>query len=111
MVREQSYHSDYVEFMNRMMEKGYTVQVPDNEKGSVGWLMPHYGVYHPANDNICVVFDCAASKDGKSLNSELLSGPDQTNSLVGTLMRFRLECIPFSANVESMYYQTNIRST
>ena len=78
MVRDQSYHSDYVEFMNRMMEKGYAVHAPDNEKGSVSWFMPHHGVYHPANGNICVVFDCAASKDGKSLNSELLSGPNQT---------------------------------
>ncbi|KAG7518796.1 hypothetical protein JOB18_044067 [Solea senegalensis] len=40
----------------------------------------------------------------KSLNGELLPGPDLTNSLLGVLLQFRQERIAIMADIEVMYY-------
>ena len=47
-----------------------------------------------------VVFDCAAKHKGTSLNDQLLTGPDLTNSIVGVPMRFREEQVALSADIE-----------
>ena len=47
------------------------------------------GVVNPKKpEKLRVVFDCAAKYKGRSLNEELLQGPDLNNTLVGVLLRF-----------------------
>lgn len=41
---------------------------------------------------------------GTSLNDQLLTGPDLTNSIVGVLMRFREEQVALSADIECMFH-------
>lgn len=72
------------------------------------FYIPHHGVYHPKKRKLRVVFDCTASFQGRSLNGELLQGPDLTNTLVGVLLRFREEPIAMMADIESMFYQGNV---
>jgi hypothetical protein len=55
-----------------------------------------------------VVFDCSARFKGTSLNEQLLSGPDLTNSLVGVLLRFRQEPIAMMSDVEQMFHQVYV---
>ena len=44
---------------------------------------PHHAVHHPRKPGkIRVVFDCSAEFEGKSINKELLPGPDLTNQIV-----------------------------
>ncbi|XP_052431710.1 uncharacterized protein LOC127972320 [Carassius gibelio] len=43
-----------------------------------------------------------------SLNSQLLQGPNLTNTLIGVLTRFREEPIAMMADVESMFYQVRV---
>ena len=63
-------------------------------------------MYHPAKPNkIRVVFDCSAEYAGRSINKELMAGPDLTNQIVGTLIRFRQERIAFVADIEKMFFQ------
>ena len=64
--------------------------------------------YHPAKNKIHVVFNCSAQNEGKSLNSELLQGPDLTNSLIEVLIRFRREPIAIMRDIEAMYYQVHV---
>lgn len=94
-----------------LMDKGYAVKVTEEElmqkKGKL-WYIPHHGVYHRPKKKLRVVFDCAASFQGVSLNTELLQSPDFANSLVGVLMRFRQEPVAFMADIEAMYYQVKI---
>ena len=79
--------------MEDVISKGYAERVPMVELERCDghlWYIPYHGVYHPKKHKIRVVFDCGASYEGTSLNSNLLHGPDLTNSLVSVLVRFRL---------------------
>lgn len=51
-----------------------------------------------------VVFDCSARFSQTSINDHLLQGPDQLNSLIGILCRFRKERIAITCDVEKMFY-------
>ena len=95
--------------MKNIIEKGYAKKVAlsrlKTEEGKV-WYLPHHGIYHPKKpDKIPVVFDCSCQYEGRSLNKELLQGPDMTSSLVGVLSIFRQEPIAFMADIEAMFYQ------
>lgn len=111
LAKNPSFHNDYKTFMSDLLSKGYAVEVPENERsrnnGRV-WYIPHHGVTHPQKGKLRVVFDCAASFQGKSLNEELLQGPDLTNGLVGVLTRFRHECVALISDIEAMYHQVRV---
>ena len=68
--------------------------------------MPHHGVCHPLKpEKICVVFDCSSDYRGRSFNKELLAGPDLTNQIVGTLIKFRRDKVSFVADIEKVFFQ------
>ena len=68
-----------------------------------------HAVQHPAKPGkVRVVFDCSAKYHGKSLNDELLQGPDLTNSLVGVLTRFRQDSVAFMSDVQAMFHQVRV---
>ena len=112
-IRDSKYREDYKKFMNDLVGKEYARKVVDESAKTANdvdvWYLPHHGVYHPHKpDKIRVVFDCSFQYAGKSLNKELLQGPDLTSSLVGVLIRFRRERVAFMADIESMFYQVRI---
>ena len=47
-----------------------------------------------------MVFDCTAELNGRSINKELLPGPDLTNKLVEVLTKFRENKVAFMADIE-----------
>lgn len=111
LVKNKEFHSEYQSFMSDLLNKGYAVPVPDEETQSDSgrvWYIPHHGVYHPQKGKLRVVFDCAASYQGKSLNGELLQGPDLTNSLIGVLTRFRQDHVALMSDIEAMYHQVRV---
>ena len=55
-----------------------------------------------------VVFDFAARYKETSLNDQLLSGPDLTNTLFGVLVRFRQEPVALSSDIEAMFHQVMV---
>ena len=55
-----------------------------------------------------MVYDAAAKFDGTSLNDQLYQGPDHANNLLGVLIRFREEEIPFTADLEVMFRQVKV---
>lgn len=106
--KDPVFHAEYNTFMNDLQAKGYAEEVPEEElargDGKV-WYIPHHGVYHLTKGKLRVVFDCGASYQGVSLNTELLQGPDLTSSLIGVVTRFRKEPIVIMADIESMFHQ------
>ena len=91
-----------------MITKGYARNEDTKTPGKTRFIPP-YWVYHPSKPGkIRVVFDCSAEFDGRSLNRELLTGPDLTNQIVGVLTRFQQNRIAFMADIEAMYYQVMV---
>ncbi|XP_077381791.1 uncharacterized protein LOC144021408 isoform X2 [Festucalex cinctus] len=111
LKKDSKFYEDYKAFMDAIIEKGYAIQVPieqlKRDDGLVSYI-PHHRVYHPKKRKIIVVFDCTASFQDQSLNSQLLQGPDLTNTLIGVLLRFGEEPIAMTADIESMFYQVKV---
>jgi hypothetical protein len=78
MLRDEGYRKDYVACMDKLLEKGYATRSDASPKGRT-WYIPHHGV-RQNQQKFRVVFDCAASYQGRCLNDELLQGPDLTNA-------------------------------
>ncbi|XP_056001985.1 uncharacterized protein LOC125664373 [Ostrea edulis] len=109
--RDKNFHKEYCDFMDKIISEGYAVKVPAEELGLDDgrvWYLPHHGVYHPKKRKLRVVFDCAARYQGTSLNDQLLPGPNLTNTLVGTLLRFRQEEIAVMGDIDSMFHQVHL---
>ncbi|XP_026051006.1 uncharacterized protein LOC113037895 [Carassius auratus] len=108
--RNEKYKTDYIAYMNDIIERGDVETV--NDDGTVGekWYIPHHGIYHPKKpDKLRVVFDCSAKFKGTSLNEHLLPGPDMINNLTGVLVRFRRHPIAVICDIEKMFHQFHVQ--
>lgn len=108
LIKDQKTKENYVEFMQKILDRQHASRVPTDEltglPGKV-WYLPHFDVYHPKKpDQVRVVFDCSAVFCNESLNRNLLQGPDQLNSLVGVLNRFRKDEVAITCDVEQMFH-------
>ena len=94
------------------MVKDHARKVPQDQvsrKDGAVWYLPHHNVFNPKKpEKIRIVFDCAATYRGKSLNDNVLQGPDFTNSLVGVLLRFCEESVALMSDIESMFHQVRV---
>ena len=105
------YLKDYKTFMDDIICRGDAelVQSVKHANKEPVWYLPHHGVYHKKKPGkICIVFDCSAKYEGTSLNEQLLKGPLLINSLVGVLLRFRMESIAFMCDVEKMFHKFRV---
>jgi len=109
LLRDQKLFESYRATIHDYLSKGYAQRVPKKEldvDGKPLWYLPHHAVFNPNKPRkLRVVFDCAARYKGTSLNDQLLSGPDLTNSLFGVLVRFRQEPVALSSDIEAMFHQ------
>lgn len=108
LLNDSKLKEDCLAFMKKTLDNGHASRVPvdqlSTEKGKV-WHLPHFHVYHPRKpDQIRVVFDCSAVFENESLNKHLLQGPDQLNSLIRVLIRFRKEEVAFTCDIEQMFH-------
>lgn len=102
----------YTGEINKLLELGHAEKVPADQL-FLGdrrlWYLPHHPVFNPQKpDKVRVVFDCAATHNGVSLNSQVRQGPDLTNKLLGVLVRFRQEPVAVMADIEAMFHQVQV---
>ncbi|KAK0141947.1 hypothetical protein N1851_020380 [Merluccius polli] len=94
-----------------MVNRGYAEEVPTKQlSGSSGkvWYIPHHSVRHPRKGTLRVVFDCAATFQGTSLNQQLLQGPNLNSTSLGVLLRFRQHPVATMGDVQAMYHQVRV---
>ncbi|XP_069133524.1 uncharacterized protein [Argopecten irradians] len=110
MILDRSLKTDkdkrdhFVAFMKKVLDSG-AAEVAPPPQGEV-WYLPFFGVYNSKKPGrIRGVFDSSAEFKGTSLNQNLLSGPNLTNSLLSILLRFRKDKYAVSADIEQMFYR------
>ena len=92
------------------LEKNYVkpVEMQDPQPDRI-WYLPHHPVENINKPGKVRRVANAASKFGaQSLNSNLLTGPDLLNNLLGVLMRFREHPVAVLADIEDMFMQIAI---
>lgn len=113
MEKNPLFAEAYCNKMQEYLDKGYIKKLSANEaliSTSKTWYLPHFGVINPNKPGkIRIVFDAAAKAGGRSLNDNLLTGPDLFNSLLSILMNFRIKKIAFVADIKEMFLQVRIR--
>ena len=104
-------HIKYTGAIQDYLDSGYAISLPpDAPDPPTGvWYIPHHGVLNPNKPKLRVVFDCAASFQGKSLNDHLYQGPDLMSSLVGILARFREKPVALAADIKAMFSQVLVQ--
>jgi hypothetical protein len=110
LSRDPNLHQMYSTTMGEYIEKGYAREVisPDTPS-KVAWYLPHHPVTNVNKPGkVRIVFDCAAKFKEKSLNNNLLRGPDLMNNLVGVILRFRQARVAIAADIEAMFHQVRV---
>ena len=111
-LRKPELQEKYAAGISDMIDKGFAEVVPNESMDSTQehtWYLPHHNVVNPNKpDKLRIVFDCAAEYKGTSLNRNVLQGPDLTNKLIGTLLRFRQDRVAVMGDIEAMFYQVKV---
>lgn len=112
LERDERYRTDYIKYMNDIIERGDAEEVKDEGLPGETWYIPHHGIYHPKKpEKLRVVFDCSVKHKGSSLNENLLSGPDMINNMTGVLVRFRQHKVALMCDVEKMFHQFEVKES
>ena len=107
-TKDEELFQCYLKFIENLVKMGYAERIPEEEREQTDghvWHLPHHPVFHPVKKKIRVVFDCSAKYREISLNNQLLTGPNLTNTLVGVLLRFRQEPVAIRSDIEAMFHQ------
>ena len=108
-LRSRGAYDDFHLVMEEYFEKDHAELVPADElkkPTSEVFYLPMHAVYKESSNTtkVCVVFDAPVpSSSGVSLNDKLLVGPTVHSSLVDVLIRFRLNRIALTTDVNRMY--------
>lgn len=101
-----------VTFMQRVFDSKHAEVAPPLASNEECWHLPIFGVYHPPKPGqIRAIFDSSAQSQGLSLNSVLFSGPDLTNNLLHVLLRFRMEPVAISGDIQQMFVSLSRKNT
>ena len=107
LLNESKLRKYYLVVMKKALDNDHASQVPvyqlSTQKAKY-CTFPTSTNYHPRKpDQIQDVFTCSAAFENESLKKYLLQGPDQFNSLIGLLTRFRKE-VSFTCDIAQMFH-------
>ncbi|XP_018311119.1 uncharacterized protein [Mycetomoellerius zeteki] len=103
---------EYVKFMNDYENEEHMSLISEKESPTEVCWLPHQAVYRTDSltTKIKVVFDASSkTSNGNTLNDKLRIGPNLQNDLFDILIRFRAHQFVFSADIEAMYRQIQVK--
>ena len=109
LKKDPAYRQQYKEFMTKLLQRGHAERVSQEELKTPGWFVTHFGVMHPKKQSLRVVFNVSLKYKNHILNTYLLQGPDLINNLSGVLIRYRKEVVVLMCDIETMFYQDEVR--
>ena len=105
----------YTDTIRDYTNKGHATKLtPENAKltSKITNYIPHHAVFNINKPSkLRVVFDAAAKYCGTSLNENLIKGPDLLSSLIGIILRFRINEFAVMGDIEQMFHQVNVPTT
>ena len=110
-LRNKELESTYKQFVQEYMQLGHMVIVPEANKETSKYFMPHQPVVKESSTTtkLRVVFDASCkTSTGYSLNDTMKVGPKLQQELSDILLRWRSHKIVFAADVEKMYRQIKV---
>ena len=108
LMKDKEIAVAYQQVLNNYLNKKYIRRVPDEEPTpECQWLLPHFPVVRPekATSKVWIVFDGSAPFEGKSLNTEALTGPKLQSDIFNILVKFRKEWMALVGDISQMYHQ------
>ena len=99
----------YTTIIEDYVTKNYAEKPKKNTK--MRSYLPHHAVLHPQKpDKVRVAFDCKATFKGKSLNQQLLRGPNLLNSFIRVLLLLRLRKEKFFmvTHIKALFHQDRV---
>ncbi|XP_055623316.1 uncharacterized protein LOC129766743 [Toxorhynchites rutilus septentrionalis] len=111
--REPALAMEMATKMSEYVTKGYIRRLTPAEKTKRlpnDWYLPIFPIVNPNKPGkMRIVFDAAAKVNGVSLNSFLLTGPDQLVSLLAVLHKFREFRIAVVGDIREMFFQVMMK--
>jgi hypothetical protein len=100
---------EYNKIITDYIDKDYIQQVP--LKSEEQWFLPHFPVVRAdkTTTKVRVVFDAAATSNGKCLNDAILPGPKLLREINDVLLRFRRAPVALSADITQMFLQVKLK--
>ena len=112
LLKDKEVYVAYQNVLSDYLEKGHICRVPPDEpKPECQWLLRHFLVVRPekATTKVRIVFDGSAPFEGKSLNTEALTGPKLQSDVFDILVKFRKELVALVGDIRQMYHRLVLR--
>lgn len=111
LLKDKGVAMAYQQVLDDYLDKQYIRCVPPDEpKPDFKWLLPHFPVVRPEMSTTKVrIVDGSAPFDGKSLNTEALTGPKLQSDVFDILVKFRKESVALIGDISQMYHQLVLR--
>lgn len=113
MRKNPCFGQDYCNQIDQYISKGYARKLSTAEaasRTSRTWFLPHFAIQNINKPGkFRLVFDAAASVNGVSLNSMLLTGPDVNVPLTRLLFQLRIGAVGICGDIREMYHQVLVR--
>ncbi|XP_037910069.1 uncharacterized protein LOC119650916 [Hermetia illucens] len=111
LARNPELRKQYNKFMDEYKQLGHMTEIDEGSIPSLHYFLPHHSVLKPESTTtkLRAVFDASSeTSSGYSLNDVLATGPTIQSELFTILVRFRLPCFVFTADIEKMYRQVQV---
>ena len=114
MQRDTEFSDDYQTFMKDYHDLGHMRPLrgpSDTVISQARSYLPHHGIWQCSDQSrkLRVVFNASSrTKDGRSLNDTLHTGPTLQIDIVNIFLRWRLHRFAMTSDIEKMYRQIQI---